>query len=187
MIVPGDNIIWKRRGIRLTDPETWIEEVLSRGIVLFLDRSWDRWGWHSGYVVDVLPSGEIVSSQAIASGVHYVTYTSQEDMGECRIYRWLGRRDGEKIARYAAEHDGEPYDVLNYLWVIIAALSAKYLRWPFRVVDRAKMCWENLAEFDRFMGKELQPEEEPCLISSIVRALEGRRDRELPASLRPAI
>ncbi|MDP2729136.1 MAG: hypothetical protein Q8O55_01480 [Dehalococcoidales bacterium] len=163
----GDAITWKGNGI--------FYEILSRPLSWIDYRShWDRWAWHTGYIVRIFPDGEVVTSQAIAKGVEAVTYPSVKDMGECRIYRWLENPDQEKIDQYTQEHSGDAYDALVYLWVFLGGISMIYLHHPFRVVNGLKMCWENLSEFCRYMGKELQPEEEPCLLSRVVTRLEEK-------------
>ena len=160
----GDGIEWKGGG--------FTDEVLSR-ILAFVDHKtkWDRWGWHTGYIVKILEEGEVVTSQAVARGVEAVTYPSVNEMGQCRIYRWLDNPDQSKIDEYTAVHSGEPYDALDYLWVFAGGISMIWFKHPFRMVNGWKMCWENLGEFFRFMGKELQPEAEPCLISRMIKRL----------------
>ncbi len=162
----GDAIEWKGKGP--------VYEVLSRLLVLADPESgWDRWGWHLGYIVKILPDGEVVTSQAVAKGVEPVTYPSINDLGNCRFYRWLDNPDQNKIDQYMQDTEGAPYDGLDYLWVILGTLSGRFLHWPFRIVDKAKMCWENFGEFFRHMGKELQPEDEPRLISRMIKKLKG--------------
>lgn len=166
MLTAGDNILWKGSGI--------LYQILSRGIKYLIDHDWDMWAWHAGYVIKVLEDGEIVTSQALAGGIETVTYENVEAMGECRIYHWLDNPDQAKIDDYVAEHKGKPYDTLDYIWTILGALSEKYLHWPFRITNRAYTCWENLASFDDFMGKSLQPDYEPILISKMAAALERK-------------
>ncbi len=161
----GDAITWKGRGI--------VYQVLSRVLaVIDCKTHWDRYCWHTGYIVRVLADGKVVTSQAVQRGVESITYSSINDMGECRIYRWLDNPPQEHIDEYTMMHNGEPYDALDYLWVFLGAISMICFHHPFRMVNGWKMCWENLSEFCRYMGKELQPEDEPCLISRIVKQLE---------------
>jgi len=167
----GDAILWKGQGL--------VFQVLSflLGLIDFksgwLKRDWKP--WHTGYIVRILPDDDIVTSQAVARGVEVVTYPSINDMGDCRIYRWLEEPDQEKIDKYTDEHNDESYDVLAYLWVFLGGISMIYFHHPFRVVNGLKMCWENLAEFCRYMGKEIQPEQEPPLLSRIVAKLEEKK------------
>ena len=162
----GDNITWKGKGFAF--------EILSRPLA-WIDwkTHWDRKDWHTGYIVRMFMDGEVVTSQAVAGGVEAVTYPNVYSMGECRIYRWLDNPDQARIDEYTEKHNGEPYDVLDYVWVFAGALSMILFRHPFRMVNGWKMCWENMSEFDRYMGKELQNESEPCLISRIVKSLKG--------------
>jgi len=163
----GDAITWKGQGP--------VYQVLSRLLALLDWKShWSRWAWHTGYIVRILPDGEVVTSQAVARGVEVVTYPSINEMGDCRIYRWLEEPDQEKIDKYTDEHNDESYDYLAYLWVFLGGISMIYFRHPFRVVNGLKQCHENLSEFYRYMGKEIQPEEEPPLLSRIVARLEEK-------------
>jgi len=171
IIEPGYNILWKGNGPLFT--------VLSFFLGLF-DPEWRKrkWkAWHTGYVVRVLDTGEIITSQAVAKGVEAITYSTALDMGDCRVYSWLDEVEQSDIDIYTEWNLGRPYDAMAYVWTIIGELTNKFFHHPFRVVNRAKMCWENLGEFDRFMGKELQGEEEPCLISKIVHVLESKDKR----------
>jgi hypothetical protein len=62
-----------------------------------------------------------------------------------------------------------PYDVLAYFWVIITVLFG----WHWSISDKRLMCWENLSDFDRYMGKEMQPCWDEPLISKMMNALEN--------------
>ena len=163
-MLPGDIILWKGEG--------FFSGCLGLAIKAFIDPWWDRWAWHVGYIVEVYASGEIVTSQAIANGIQPVTYDDISFMGNVRIYRWLPNASSHLVKEYASSHYDLPYDGLVYLWTMPGALSMRYFNHPFRIVNKPKMCWENVSEMTRYMGKELQPEHEPCLISRIQRALE---------------
>lgn len=163
----GSDILWKGSGATF--------RILSFILGLF-DPKWRKrtWKpWHVGYVVKVLDSGEIVTSQAVARGIEAITYSSVEEMGDCRIYNWLDNPDGERIETYVADHLGDPYDPWAYPWTILAFIIEKIFHWSFRIVNRAYTCWENMCQKDRYMGKELQPEEEFPLINKIIDKLEG--------------
>ena len=168
----GDAILWPKKGqvantlsliLGWYDPKTW------------KPRKWKP--WHVGFIVKILPEGEVVTSQAVGNGVHSLVYDSIDDLAECKIYRWLKDPDQEKTDKYAEDHEGDPYDKLDYIWVLLGALSEKFLHWPFRIVNKAQMCWENLSHYARDMGDELQPEEEPCLINKIILKLESKEIR----------
>ena len=166
----GDAICWKGQG--------WAFQIMSRLLDIF-EKDWRRrdWKpWHTGYIVRILPDGEVVTSQAVAKGVEAVTYPSVSEIGECRIYRWLDSPDQNEIDKYTEEHNGELYDILDYLWVFLGVISTAWFHHPFRMVNEWKMCWENLSEFYRYMDKELQPEDEPCLISRIISKLEEKKE-----------
>lgn len=167
----GANILWRGRGN--------FSNTLSF-ILACKDPSWRArrkegwWPWHTGFVVKILDTGEIVTFQAVnlKEGVCAVTYTSEKDMGDYRIYNWLDNPDQERIEQYVNEWNGMPYDWLAYVWVIITVL----FNWHFSISDKKLMCWENLSNFDRFMGKELQPSWEEPLISKMMNKLEGKGD-----------
>jgi hypothetical protein len=183
----GDSIAWQHGG--------YIELVLAPFLALF-DRSWRKrlagrdcewwqiwylwgfwkrpWPWHTGYIVKILDSGEVVTSQAVAKGVEPITYPSINDLGDCKIYRWLKDPDSEKIDQYTSDHEGDPYDFFwGYFSSIVGGICMFALHRPFRIVDVAKMCWENVSQMNRYCGREIQREEEPVLISRMVNAWEG--------------
>jgi hypothetical protein len=115
-----------------------------------------------------------VTFQAVnlKEGVCSVTYSSIEDMGDCRIYNWLDAEDlhQDHIENYVTEWNGNPYDVMAYFWVVITVI----FNWHFSISNKRLMCWENLSNFDRFMGKELQPCYEEPLLSKMMSKLEGK-------------
>lgn len=160
----GTNIIWKGGGI-------WFK-ILSGALCLF-DTEWavrDWKGWHMGFVVKTYASGEIITSQAIVGGIHTVTYSSIEDMGDCRFYNWLD--DTLNAQEYADDHEGDPYDGMAYVWTILAYFVEKIFHWKFRVVNRAYTCWEHMSQMDRYCGKPLQPMEEFPMVNKIMKVLE---------------
>lgn len=167
----GCNILWKGTGLPAN--------ILAR-ILALMDKEWREqmrtgwWPWHAGYIVRILEDGEIVTSQAVEKGVEAVTYPSVESMGDCRIYNWLDNPDQAKIDDYTEKHLGEPYDALAYVWTILGELSSRIFHWSFRIVNRAYTCWENMSQFDRYMGKEIQSEEEFPLISKMIDRLEAK-------------
>lgn len=174
-IKPGDNILWKGGGPMFA--------ALSFLLSLF-DRSWrerrDWRPWHTGLVLKVLPSGEIVTLQAVAKGVQVVTYGSLADMGDCRIYRWLNHCDPARLEDWAECHLRWGYDCFGYVTTAVGAVSMFLFKHPFRVVDQHEMCWEVVSECDRAMGVELQPECEPVLISKIINVLESEQCQTYP-------
>ena len=133
-------------------------------------------------MVKVLEDGEIVTFQAVAQGVHAVDYHDAEAMRDCKVYRWLDSPSQTKIGTYVERNNGRPYDFLGYPWTICGAISMVWFNHPYRLSSWTLFCWENLSEFMRCMGKELQPDDEPCLINKIMTALEGNR---LPNFRRP--
>ena len=152
-----------------------IVEVILSGILSIFDSTWRRRRekpWHMGLIIKVLDEGEVVTMQAIASGVHFVTYNSIDDLSECKFYRWLDAIDEDKLHAWAAKHERRRYDVAGYLWTALGAISMFALKYPFKVVDRNMFCWEVVAEAYRYLGRECQPEEEPVLISRMINALE---------------
>lgn len=161
----GDNIVWKGNGTLFS--------VLST-IVSWKEPSWKarKWkGWHMGYIIRILDSGEIITSQAIANGVSAVTYPDFAAMGDCHIYHWLDNPDQAKIDLYASEHNEDKYDIPAYFWTIIAYL----FNLDFAIFTKREDCWENVSRFDRFIGKELQLEDKMPLISDMMNVLEQEK------------
>jgi hypothetical protein len=163
----GDSIAWEKGGA--------VAGILGFVLSLF-DSSYRKrkWkAWHTGYIVKILPDGEVVTSQAIGSGVHTVTYSSIDDLAECKFYRWLSGPNQDRIEDYTGAHEREKYDVIGYLWDALGNFSMYVFHYTFRVVDNQKFCWEHVSEFNRYMGREIQPECEPCNIARMMNILEG--------------
>ena len=167
----GDAILWKGDG--------WFFWCLSF-LLMLKDSTWrarwfakDRWlPWHTGFVIRILDTGEIVTFQAVnlEVGVCAVTYATKEDMGDCRTYHWLDSIDVGAMNRYVDTWNGRPYDILAYPEVAFTIL----FNWHFVINDDKLMCWENLCNFMRCMGKELNPLWQVPLISRIMNKLEGK-------------
>jgi len=190
-IKPGDIILWKGggnftnllSGILALKDKSWraryklsIKFQLSRKfpyLKIIIKKGWLP--WHTGFVVKVLDTGEIVTFQAVNlfTGVCAVTYASVADMGDCKIYHWLDNPDPAAIERYVDEWNGVPYDALAYFWVIVTVL----FNWHFSITDKRLMCWENLSNFCQYMGKELQPCWEEPLISKMMNALDSCQNK----------
>jgi hypothetical protein len=167
MVKVGDQIVWVGEGVMFN--------TLSPTLAL-KDKTWKArtWrGWHMGYVVDVdLLTGEITTCQALdmKSGICAITYATEADMGNCKVYHWLDEPDSKMIADYAAATYGLPYNPWAYPITIICYL----LNWQIDIIQRAKTCWQNLSQFDIYMGKPLQPFDEMPMVSDIMNALEGK-------------
>jgi hypothetical protein len=179
-IRPGDAILWKGGG--------FVTGFFSFLLGLFFPdwrkRKWKP--WHTGFIVRMLEDGEIVTFQAVSNGVHAITYDNVEAMGECKFYHWLDNPDPVKIDKYVLQNEGRPYDFLGYLWTICGSISMVWFNHPHRLSSWMFFCWENLSNFMCFMGKELQPSYEPCLLSKIMNALEAGnsfRSRRLMKSM----
>lgn len=169
----GANIYWKKKGP--------VAAVLSAVIGLFFaswrQRQWKA--WHTGFIVDILPDGQVITCEAVAKGISYATYDSLEDLGECYVINWLWETDEQlsddvwkrrkdRIEDWVYEHLELPYDKWGYLWTALLGIRWKLTGKPGRYVDLPKFCWENTSEFDRFAGKEIQPPEEPVLINRMM-------------------
>jgi len=133
----------------------------------------DAWRWWNSYI------------SGCGQRVHAITYDNVEAMGECKFYHWLDNPDPVKIDKYVLQNEGGR---------MISWLSLDDLRLdqygmvqpPYRLSSWMFFCWENLSNFMCFMGKELQPSYEPCLLSKIMNALEAGnsfRSRRLMKSM----
>jgi hypothetical protein len=161
---PGSSILWKQNG--------WLAKVLST-VLAWKDKSWRArvWrAWHTGFIIKVLDTGEIVTFQAVnlKQGTCVITYDSVADMGDCIVYDWLEYPNTDFIESYVAQCNGMPYDGLAYFWVIVTVLFG----WHWQVSDKRLMCWENLINFCAYMGKPLQPFWEEPIISKMMNVLE---------------
>jgi len=136
MIRAGDNIVWKGEGFTFSV----LSAILSWKDKTWRSRSWR--GWHMGYVVNVLDTGEIVTSQAVneQEGVCAITYPNLAAMGNCKIYHWLDNPDQTKIEQFASEHNGDKYDIPAYFFTFISYL----FNWHFAVFTKKEDCWDNV-------------------------------------------
>lgn len=160
----GSAIVWKKTGSLAT--------VLSF-ILALKDPSWKarKWkGWHTGFIVKIMDTGEIVTFEAVNAeeGTRLVTYPNLASLGECVIYDWLDNADQAKVDNYVEDCSGMPYDSLAYVWVIITTLFNK----DWSVHDKKLMCWENLANFFGYMGKQLEKLWKEPLISRMMNTLD---------------
>jgi hypothetical protein len=163
----GDAILWKGNG----PVDGSFSFILGLFFPDWRKRNWKP--WHTGFVIRVMDDGEIVTFQAVAKGVHAITYPDAAAMGDCKIYRWLDNPQQAEIDEYVHANNGRPYDFLGYLWTIGGSMSMVWFNHPYRLSSWMFFCWENLSNFMCYMGKELQPSYEPCLLSKIINALEA--------------
>ena len=167
---PGDIIIFK------SNMHNSISRAFNWGLHL-LEKNWDRWGWHTGYISEIMPDGSIITAESLQhEGVRTVIYPCLEALGEVRVYRWLDTLDVSALRDFTLEHVGSPYDVACYLWTSIqrlfVAISHRLL--PRKIDDRYT-CWELVCAMARSMQKPLQPIEQYPIITDMERALESTR------------
>jgi hypothetical protein len=105
-------------------------------------------------VLCILEDGEVVTFQAVASGVHAITYDNAEAIGDYRAYRWLNNPDQSMIAEYVSQNYGRKCDFFGYLWTVAGAISMVWMHHPYRLSSWKLFCWENLAGYTCFMGRE---------------------------------
>jgi hypothetical protein len=168
-IQSGDAILWAGHG----PADKFFSFVLGLFFPNWRSRKWKP--WHTGFAIRVLDSGEVITFQAVAKGVHAITYDNVDAMGDIKVYRWLNNLNQSMIDKYVSENYGRPYDFLGYLWTICGSVSMVWFHHPYRLSSWMLFCWENLAGFMCFMGRELQPDDEPRLISKIMTALETNK------------
>ena len=155
----GDIVVWKGGGP--------FYQVLSWILIIFDKKSgWDRWGWHTGFVIDVRSDGAVSTCQAVTPRLCVVNYPSLEAMGNFRAYRWLDKIDSGITRAYLAERIGWYYDPFVYFWTLFEFF------WNFRISNKKLMCWENVSEYCDRQGKPLQEDYEPCILSRMIRKME---------------
>ena len=138
----GDILVFKGGGL--------VFEILGR-ILKLSERHWDRWGWHTGFVV----YGNQVC-ESIAEGI-VLSPLSKYKPEETRVYRWLDTPPtNKKINTYLKSHLGKRYDVAIYFWTALQYLIRHFWnrRIPRLLNDRFT-CWENISEFCDDMGKPI--------------------------------
>lgn len=169
LLKPGDILIFKR------DPKDWGSRILS-WLVKQHDREWDRWGWHTGFILSVLSDGSIVTIEAKGdSGVQKITYPTLDSLGEVRVYRWFDKLNVDELDEFAQGHLGCSYDLAGYFWDGLHYLLKHLGILTHRVLHDKYTCWELVCDMTAAMGKPLEPIDEFPLISDIELLLKDRR------------
>lgn len=167
---PGDVLLFERN----TDDK--IAGILS-WLLRQLDRCWDGWGWHMGYVYDVLTDGSIVVAEAkIGHGVKLVKYQGINSLGEVRVYRWIDNINLSILENFTLEHLGCAYDLACYFWtgmqLLVRQLSGGYIQ---RITNDRYTCWELVCDMAQAMGQPLQPTRRYPLIPDMIKVLNDVR------------
>jgi len=167
---PGDVLLFERN----TDDK--IAGILS-WLLRQLDRCWDGWGWHMGYVYDVLTDGSIVVAEAkIGHGVKLVKYQGINSLGEVRVYRWIDNINLSILENFTLEHLGCAYDLACYFWtgmqLLVRQLSGRYIQ---RITNDRYTCWELVCDMAQAMGQPLQLTRKYPLIPDMIKVLNGVR------------
>ncbi len=167
---PGDIIIFKR------NEHNRLSKALAWGLHL-MEHDWDCWGWHMGYIRNILPDGAVVTVESLRErGVQAITYPEAASLGEVRIYRWLDELDTDELEAFSEEHIGLPYDMGCYFWTIA---QRAFSRFAARIIKRPEndkyTCWELVCAVARAMQKPLEPVDRYPLITDLERTLEGAR------------
>jgi hypothetical protein len=167
---PGDILIFKR------NVDNRISTVLSR-LLQLLERGWDRWGWHTGYVSQVSPDGTIITVEAvIGKGVQTVVYPTFESLGDVRVYRWADELSLNALEAFTEKHIGRQYDVVCYFWTSLQRILLQFSNYCIpRIHNDKYTCWELVSAMARAIEKPLQPISRYPLITDMERALEGAR------------
>ena len=129
----GDIIVWKGNGP--------IFSVLAPLLRRFLAPWWDKWGWHTGVVVDDDVEGNVLVAEALGKGVSLSLLT---DCGpEYRVYRVL-QSVPQRVTTYTffINHQQYCYDRLAYIYT---ALQRTICPWFPHWDNQRYTCWE-LAE-----------------------------------------
>jgi len=161
-LLPGDILVFKGGGL--------VFEILSRILKLFA-WDWDRWGWHTGFVV----CGNQLC-ESIACGI-CLSPLSKYKVENTRVYRWLDTPPtNEKINTFLGSHLGKRYDVAIYLWSGLQYLFRHFWnrRIP-RLLDDRFTCWENVSEFCDDMGKPVMSRYDCPMLPDMLKQLEAHR------------
>jgi len=155
----GDILVFKGEGL--------LYEILSRLLKLF-EWQWDRWGWHTAFVVY---GGQMCESKAQGICLSPIKCDPQN----VRVYRWFDKPPNpQKVNAYLTSHLGKRYDVAIYFFTMLQYLIRHFWnrRIP-RLLDDRYTCWENVSQFCDFMGKPLQSEYDCPLLPDMLRNLEA--------------
>lgn len=166
MIRIGDILVFKR------NPKDKVSGFLS-WILQRFEPSYTREYWHTAPVTGLIGPGCWVLG-ARRGGAREDFYTLDYIEKNCRVFYWLDKVYPEEVDRFVTQYEGVEYDAGAYFGTVIAYLWAKITRNHWRIVDTQLHCWELTCLFCRKFGKPLQPMNEYPLISTMLRALEGR-------------
>lgn len=167
---PGDILLFERN----TDDK--IAEILS-WMLRQLDGYWDGWGWHMGYVYDILTDGSIVVAEAkIGHGVKLVKYQGINSLGEVRVYRWIDNVNLSILENFTLAHLGCAYDLACYFWTGMQLLVRQFLGgYIQRIKNDRYTCWDLVCDMAQAMGQPLQPTRKYPLITDMIKMLSGVR------------
>ena len=169
-IKPGDILLFKR------NDDDRISKILS-WLLLRLDGCWDRWGWHMGYVYDVLADGSIITAESkISYGVKLVNYPDTDSLGEVRVYRWADGINSSVLENFTLARLGCAYNLACYFWTGFQLIAKRFSdRLIQRIENDRYTCWELVCDMTQAMGKPLQPAESYPLITDMTKKLDDAR------------
>jgi hypothetical protein len=170
-IKSGDILVFKGRG--------FLYEVLSRLVKLF-DPSWDRFGWHVGFVVGV-HNTVITTCEALAQGVCLQYYPIDSlTPDKVRVYRWVVPTPNEAdIYKFVNKHLGEKYDIMVYPVTALAYIIRHYWGRPIpRLFDNAWSCWEWVYYYADEFGHSIAEDYDFPMVNQMVAKLEGTQVHE---------
>jgi len=108
-----------------------------------------------------------VTFQAVSNGVHAITYDNEKQW-RSKFYHWLDKPDPVKNRQITFWQNEGRHVMIS--WVIsgriCGSISMVWFKPPLPALQLDVFsAGENLLNFMFFMGKELQPSYEPCLLS----------------------
>jgi hypothetical protein len=157
----------------LFDGEGILFETLSTALAVF-DTDYRKTHprkWHVGFISRWHPTLGWMICEATGKGVQENPLAIY-DSRYYSLYKWHEKPLDDKVTEYVNSVLGVKYDATVYVWVTIATLLNKIFKVNMgRWVNQNLMCWENLSDFNAFMGKSFCKEYKTITISDIMRAL----------------
>ncbi len=156
------------------DGDKLLFEILSRALAC-VDTDYRKLKprpWHVAFVSRRHPTLGWMICEATGKGVQENPLAIY-DPKYYKLYKWHEKPlDIQRVTEYVNSVLGVKYDATVYVWVTIATLLNKIFKVNIgRWVNQNLMCWENLSDFNEYMGKPFCKSYRTITIADIVKAL----------------
>jgi len=162
----GDVIVFKGSGP--------VFQVLSCLLGLFdklwRKRKWKPWHAAIAYEQETAHTFKIVDSTEQGVGFNFLDLNRTD----YKSFEWFDEPISmSAFNRWLYDYFGKPYDYDAYLGTAISFFMKRIFGTTMRIVDKQYYCTELVAEFCRYFGKPLQPQNEYPMPNIVIKALEN--------------